>query len=80
VSALDEERAEAIVVVDIEHDGASGPRSLFDVYFLLALVEVDGRWKVDQVTDLNFDAGAGTGSTSPPVDDPAPQSSTSSVP
>lgn len=60
VSALDEERAQAIVVVDIEHDGAGGPRSLFDVYFLLALVEVGGQWKVDQVTDLNFDQGAGT--------------------
>lgn len=81
VSDLDEERAEAIVVVDIEHDGAGGPRSLFDVYFLLALVEVDGQWKVDQVTDLNFDAGgAAAASPADPEGDAAPQTSTTSVP
>ncbi|MGK2948148.1 MAG: hypothetical protein ACSLFP_06215 [Acidimicrobiales bacterium] len=81
VSDLDEERAEAIVVVDIEHDGAGGPRSLFDVYFLLALVEVDEQWKVDQVTDLNFDAGGGpAASPQAPEGDAAPQSSTTSIP
>lgn len=58
LSAVDEERAQAIVVVDIEHEGSSGPNTLYDVYFRLTLVEVGGRWKVDQVTDLNFDKGA----------------------
>jgi hypothetical protein len=74
VSAIDEERAEAIVVTDVTRDGAGGPRTLFDIYMLLTFVEVDGEWKVDQVTDLNFraegsnDAGAGsTTSTSAPV-------------
>jgi hypothetical protein len=74
VTSVDEERAQAIVVVDIEHDGTSGPSTLFDVYFRLTMVEVGGRWKVDQVTDLNFDAGGGapptgavtTDTTAPP--------------
>jgi hypothetical protein len=74
VSELDEERAQAIVVVDIEHTGTGGPRTLFDVYFRLTFVEVDGDWKVDQVTDLNFDAGATPTSTT------LPGSSTTSIP
>jgi Mce-associated membrane protein len=80
VSAIDEERAEAIVVVDIEHQGTGGARSLTDVYFLLALVEVDGRWKVDQVTDLNFDAAAGGTASPGPADPGAPDPTTTSVP
>lgn len=74
VSELDEERAQAIVVVDIDHDGTGGPRTLLDVYFRVTFVEVDGAWKVDQVTDLNFDAGATPASTT------VPGSSTTSVP
>lgn len=58
VSELDDEQAQAIVVVDIEHDGAGGPRTLHDIYFRLTFVRVSGEWKVDQVTDLNFDTGA----------------------
>lgn len=57
VSELDAEQAQAIVVVDIEHSGSGGPQTLYDVYFRLTFVEVDSAWKVDQVTDLNFDAG-----------------------
>lgn len=80
VSDLDDERAQAIVVVDIEHQGVSGARSLRDVYFLLALVEVDGAWKVDQVTDLNFDAGGGGAAPTVPGAPSAPESTTTSVP
>ena len=61
LSAIDEERGEAIVVADVTRDGAGGPRTLFDVYMLLTFVEVDGAWKVDQVTDLNLSQqGSGT--------------------
>jgi len=74
VSELDEERAQAIVVVDIDRTGKAGPRTLFDVYIRLTFVEVDGAWKVDQVTDLNFDAGASPTSTA------VPGSSTTSIP
>jgi hypothetical protein len=56
VSEIDDERAEAIVVTDVTRDGPGGPRTLFDIYVLLTFVEVDGDWKVDQVTDLNFEA------------------------
>lgn len=73
LSAIDEERAQAIVVVDIEHEGTSGANTLYDVYFRLTMVRVDGRWKVDQVTDLNFDAATGPGAG----EDPAPGASTS---
>lgn len=59
VTSVDEERAQAIVVVDIEHDGTGGASTLFDLYFRLTMVRVGGGWKVDQVTDLNFDAAAG---------------------
>lgn len=81
LSAVDEERAQAIVVVDIEHEGTSGPNTLYDVYFRLTLVDVDGTWKVDQVTDLNFDTGgAGTGSTDGSVTTDTTASTTTSVP
>jgi Mce-associated membrane protein len=78
LSAIDAEQAQAIVVVDIEHSGAGGSSTLYDVYFRLTLVEVGGEWKVDQVTDLNFDTGGGAGATTPPI---APTgSTTTSVP
>jgi hypothetical protein len=81
VSELGEDDAQAIVVVDIEHTGTGGPRTLFDVYFRLTFVEVDGVWKVDQVTDLNFDTGSaptdpGDGTSSTTV----PDSTTTSIP
>lgn len=66
VSELGQEDAQAIVVVDIEHTGTGGPRTLYDVYFRLTFVEVDGAWKVDQVTDLNFDTAPASPTTSVP--------------
>lgn len=69
LSEIDEERAQAVVVVDIEHDGTGGPRTLYDVYFRVTFVEVDDTWKVDDVTDLNFDTGGA-----------APRSTTTSIP
>lgn len=78
VSAIDEERAQAIVTVDVTHRGVGGSRTIFDVYALLTFVEVDGRWKVDQVTDLNFDTAAGTSGVVP--DGAAAPSTTVEVP
>jgi Mce-associated membrane protein len=81
LAAVDEERAQAIVVVDIEHEGTSGTNTLYDVYFRLTLVDVDGTWKVDQVTDLNFDTGgASTGPTEGSVTTDTTASATTSVP
>jgi hypothetical protein len=51
VSEIDEERAEAVVVVDLEQDGVAGPRDQTDIYVVITFVEVDGDWKVDDVTD-----------------------------
>ncbi|MEO7430203.1 MAG: hypothetical protein ABIY48_12560 [Acidimicrobiales bacterium] len=71
LSDIDAERAQAIVVVDIEHSGANGPSTLYDVYFRLTLVRVGDRWKVDQVTDLNFDNRTGTPVTTDTSGSPA---------
>lgn len=62
VSEIDEERAQAVVVSDVTRNGVGGPRTVADVYILLSFVRVDGEWRVDDLTDLNFDeVGAGTG-------------------
>ena len=46
--------ATAITVVDLAADGPSGPRTVADTYLRLSLVRVDGEWRVDGVTSLNF--------------------------
>ena len=66
--------AQAIVVLDVDVDGVAGPRTQRDLYVRLTFVEVDGEWRVDQVTDLNFDPGAGSTTTSS-----APESTTTSI-
>jgi hypothetical protein len=78
VAAVDEERAQAIVTVDVTHSGVGGSRTIYDVYALLTFVRVDGEWKVDQVTDLNFDTAAG-GSAST-AEDPATTAPPTEVP
>jgi hypothetical protein len=57
LSEVDEGRAELIVVADAVQDGAGGPRTVYDLYVKLTMVQVDGRWKVDDVVDLNFTGG-----------------------
>lgn len=61
VTAVDRGQALAIVVLDVESDGTAGPRRLFDVYVRLTMIEVDGSWLVDDVTDLSFGGGPGAG-------------------
>jgi Mce-associated membrane protein len=75
VSEIGESDAQAIVVLDVDVDGVAGPRTQRDLYVRLTFVEVDGEWKVDQVTDLNFDPGAATTTTT----STAPQSTTTSI-
>jgi hypothetical protein len=60
VSSVADGQARAVVSLDIEVSGTSGQRTLLDQYVLLTLIEIDGAWKVDQVTDLSFPTG-GTG-------------------
>jgi len=80
VSEIDEERASAVVVVDVEHDGAAGPRTLYDIYFRLTFVEAGGEWKVDQVIDLNFGAGPAGPPEGPDVTTDTTVPTTTSVP
>lgn len=58
VTSVESNQALAIAVLDIETDGASGPRTMSDVYIRLTMVSLDGRWLVDDVTDLSFGGGA----------------------
>jgi hypothetical protein len=74
VSELGDADAQAIVVLDVEVTGVSGPRTQRDLYILLTFVEVQGEWKVDQVTDLSFDPASATTTTSG-----APESTTTSI-
>ena len=56
--------ATVITVVDLAADGRSGPRTVADTYLRLSLVRVEGEWRVDGVTSLNFaqaPAGGDTG-------------------
>ena len=56
--------ATVVTVVDLAADGPSGPRTVADTYLRLSLVRVDGEWRVDGVTSLNFaqaPAGGDTG-------------------
>ena len=62
------------MVLDVEVDGVAGPRTLRDLYVRLTFVEVDGEWKVDQVTDLNLPGATGTSTTAG-----APESTTTSI-
>jgi Mce-associated membrane protein len=61
LTAVDAGQALAIVVMDVESDGSGGPRTVYDVYVRLTMIQVDGRWLVDDVTDLSFGSGAGLG-------------------
>lgn len=65
-----EPTAGAIVVVNTVAEGTAGRRATVASYIQLDLVKVDGRWRVDGVTNLNFGGS--------PVDlDPEPPPPTS---
>ncbi len=72
-------QALAIVVLDEETSGTTGPRRLFDVYVRLTMIQVDGQWLVDDVTDLSFGSG-GSGPVPPGVTEGAPASPSTSLP
>jgi Mce-associated membrane protein len=69
VSEVERGTAQAIVLLDLESDGAGGPRTIPDVYFQLGLVRVEGTWLVDQVINLNLSNQPGAGA---PDGAPAP--------
>lgn len=81
LSEIDDGQASAVVVVDIEHDGTAGPRTIYDVYFRLTMVRIDDEWRVDQVTDLSFGADPAVGpDAAPDVTTDTTESTTTSVP
>lgn len=73
-------QALAIVVLDVETTGTSGPRRLFDVYVRLTMIQVEGEWLVDDVTDLSFGADGGGGALPPGADEGATPSTSTSLP
>jgi len=69
VSSIDNNTATAIVVFDERTQGTSGQHLNVDLYLRLSLVKVNGQWRVDDVTNLNFPVQAP--SQSPPTTAPA---------
>jgi hypothetical protein len=57
---IDAGTVSVIVVANAVADGAAGRRATLASYIQLDLVEVDGRWLVDGVTNLNFGQGSGS--------------------
>ena len=69
VSSIDHDTATAIVVFDERTQGTSGSHLNVDLYLRLSLVKQNGKWKVDDVTNLNFPVQAPdqtTPTTAPP--------------
>lgn len=54
VSDIEADTTSALVSLRAEAEGIRGRQPVSDSYLQLDLVKVDGRWKVDQVTNLNF--------------------------
>jgi hypothetical protein len=69
VSSIDNNTATAIVVFDERTQGTSGQHLNVDLYLRLSLVKVNGKWRVDDVTNLNFPVQAPA--QSPPTTAPA---------
>ncbi|HEX7167204.1 MAG TPA: hypothetical protein VF230_09510 [Acidimicrobiales bacterium] len=65
VGPIDDGAASAIVVANAIAEGTAGRRTTLASYIQLDLVEVDGRWRVDGVTNLNL--GQGDGNAGPPT-------------
>jgi Mce-associated membrane protein len=59
LGSVDDQTASALVVVNVEREGAGGRLPVAGTYFQMDLVEQNGRWKVDNVTSINFTQSAG---------------------
>jgi hypothetical protein len=77
VSDVAEGAAGALVVVSSERKGVGGSVPAATSYIQLDLVKVNGAWKVDNVTNLNFTAAGGDAARSPSA---APSTTTSAPP
>ena len=75
VSDIEDDTTSALVSLRAEAEGVRGRQPVSDSYLQLDLVKIDGRWKVDQVTNLNFGqspAPAGTTPSAPSTVPPPP--------
>lgn len=54
VGEVEDGATSAIVVADARAEGSAGTRRTVSSYIRLELVKVEGRWRVDGVTNLNF--------------------------
>ena len=59
LSDIQDSTASTIVVANAVADGTAGRRASLASYIQLDLVEVEGRWRVDGVTNLTFGQTAG---------------------
>jgi Mce-associated membrane protein len=75
LGSVEDESANALTVVNVERDGVGGPQPVAGAYFQLDLVKQDGRWRVDNLTSINF-----AQSTEPAPGGTAPPATTTSVP
>ncbi|HUQ38641.1 MAG TPA: hypothetical protein VM030_00675 [Acidimicrobiales bacterium] len=65
--------ASAIAVADATSRTKTGTRRTLASYIQLDLVKVDGRWRVDGVTNLNFGQGSGAPAAAPTTTTTAPK-------
>jgi Mce-associated membrane protein len=65
VGDIEDSTASSIVVANAVADGTSGRRASLASYIQLDLVEVDGRWRVDGVTNLTFGRDSGGAQATP---------------
>jgi Mce-associated membrane protein len=56
---VNDESASALIVVNVEREGEGGRLPVAGTYFQMDLVTQNGRWKVDNVTSINFTQSAG---------------------
>jgi Mce-associated membrane protein len=59
LGSVDDETASALVVVNVEREGAGGRLPVAGTYFQMDLVKQHGAWRVDNVTSINFTQSAG---------------------
>ena len=71
---VNDDTASALIVVNVEREGAGGRLPVAGTYFQMDLVDQNGRWRVDNVTSINFTQSAGP--TPGPTTPAAPSATT----
>jgi Mce-associated membrane protein len=76
---IDTDEADALVVLNVERQGAGGRIPVAGTYLALDLVRVGGHWKVDNATSINLTA-PGTSTATPRAPAAPGATTTTSVP